>query len=641
MRPNDITVRLWVGVYAMPITWRERLALEPHLWDFTLWPVIPVDSIKQNTRKAYWRNLQVIQALLNHIPANEVARRFNLTGGRVSQLLDRALGGDTATPPALTYGLVPFANIKAKHRRSPLPNSKQPSGAPHAFGALLDQVPNLRECLDDLILAKLKDTDYAQTITPWALHGEFKRVLAENHCPLTQYPYTSESLAKETVRQYLHKRTAQLRLERRIRQNTATRPLITKTHRHALDHIEIDEHKIDLHSSIHLQIGDTVTPIRLGCATVLLAIDCGSECILGYYIAPTRHPTQIDLLTLLSECVSQWQPRSLIVPELSYLPGACFPSGIFQGTPLTFGNVKLDNALMHLAHSIRNVLTIRAGASLHFGRPGVPEIRDRVEFAFQYICKIASHRFASTTGSHPKDLKKESRKNQKRVPVITYQMFNDVLSVVLTEFNLTPRASLDGASPLEAYRYFTQQHYTRYLPHLEYQQWRPLIGEKITPLHWYHHENRAPHINFCHSRYLGNGLDQALSAGDKQIRIIFNWKNIRSVEAFRLNGVKLGTLSAESRWQQYPHSYSTQHYIHKHTTALRLASRDPLASLFRYLFKHKGQEKRALHLLRIYDEYTENFKLPLQIPKSAEEVHTGSESNPFQWSTTNAFHSGA
>lgn len=624
----------------MTLNWKVRLDQQPSLRDINNWPRVPLDSIAKSKQKAFLRNHTIIAQILGGQSLKATARLHNLSNGRISQLLNRCLGGEEDTPPALTHALIPFANVTKTHRKKPLPSQEVMQGTPGAFQALLNQLPPLRDALDEFIVARLKDTDYAQPISPKALHGHFMSTLAGLHWPTTTYPYTHVNMARESVRRYGHKRTLELKARRTTEQ--ARRPKrVTGARRHSGFHrIQIDEHTVHAHHAIQLELDNRVIPIRLARATVLLAIHAESTCVLGYQLVPTQHPTQHELLQLLDNCIQVWRPLPLSTPGLSYLPGACFPSALNLPVPVTFNQVFLDNAMIHRARTVRDFLTGVMGASIHLGLPGQPLTRELVERAFKRTCQHLSHRLPSSTGSHPRDPISESRKNRKKVPVVTYPMFNDMLSVVLTQHNCTPSPSLYGATPLETYQETCTQHYMPFIPDNIRNTWSPMRGEMRVPLHWYHTESRAPHVNFEYARYRGSGLYAAAEAGDKHIQIVFNRNDIRTVSAFRVSGEPLGKIAPPATWQRFSHSIATRRYIHDLCKEKKMRLRDPLADTFRYLLENKGNLKIASQMLRVYSEYTENYSIPLCLSTETSDASDTPSHTRIKWHSGMASHRG-
>lgn len=588
----------------MHLTWRERLAQQPHLQDIAHWPVISLDALPHNRRKAFIRNQRIVTQILSGMTQDEVARLNNVSQGRVSQLLTRCLGGEDTADPPLTASLIPHRNVGERQRVSTISAQSSPHAHSCAFKSLLMTVPGLREGLDAMILAKLKDAAYAQQLTPRAFHGEFKRILAENLWPRDRYPYTTASLGYGAVYTYLHTRTAELMADReQHRQNRIRQPSSTPSPYRAQRAVQIDEHILDLNTRVHLHLDDQLIPLRLARASVLVAVDVDTSCILGYYLTPTRSPNQQDLLTLIERCLSPWQPKALRTPGLQYTPGSCFPSGLDGAFPISFGTLQLDNALMHQANSVVEKCCLQLGATISLGWPALPQVRRQVESVFHYINDHCSHRVASTTGSFPTDPIGESRKNRKTPPVITFETIDEALSVILTDFNVTSSPALSDVSPLALFQEHCTNHFVRYLPQTFTQQWHPLVGSTELRLHWNQMENRLPHVNFYYERYQGSGLLR-IAAKEKHIRVTFDRRDIRTLQAFTLSGEPLGELFVARPWQRYPHSIATRQWLHRNARVHRFSLRDPLGDYFRYLLKQRGKPETALSLLRVYTEFT-------------------------------------
>lgn len=599
----------------MRLTWRQRLAAEPSLRDIARWPLLPVDTVPRARRRAYLRNLRIVaRALAGDTTFAALAKTYGLSQGRISQLLDRCLGGESDAPPALMAGLVPYRVLAVKTRGQPLDTLEDPRGYSGAFEALLAQVQGLREALDRLIGAKLRDAPQAQRLTPLALHGELKRVLAEQHWPRDTYPYTTADCGYESVRRYLHRRQAELAQARQLKQNArvlAPRPRGERPL--ALRAIQIDEHLLDLHSTLHLIFDQEPVPLRLARMTVALAVDVGSTCVLGYQLIPSQAANTDDMLALIDQCVIPRPMPPVTTAGLRYAPGAYFPSALPDATPIPFGRVYLDNAWIHRAGPLVELLCERMGASCNWGLPRVPQLRSLVESLFHYVERHCGHRVASTTGSHPADPIRESRKNHKRPPRITFQALEEALGVLLSEHNVTPSARLGGLTPLERYQRDGEEHYVPSVPTVVSRQWRPFHTRQTVALHWIRKERRLPHVNFLYARYSGPGLLAAAGRGEKKIAISFDRRDIRTLQATTLDGQTLGELTVQQPWRRFAHSVATRRVVHRFAASNRRHARDPLAGYLSHLLTQRETPSGALSLLRLYRESAGAHDAPLPI----------------------------
>jgi len=624
------------------ISWHERLIQNPRLYELAQWPVIPLDSVPKSHQAVFLRNKHIVAQTLTGKPLVEIAAEHGLSAGSISHILDRCLGGDDGKSPALTRALVPNTVLKERCRKQNLPCLAQSIGNACSFKGLLAKLPALKMFLDDKIKAEGDERPEAEKLTPKSFLGAIKQYLAEHHWPQDRYPYTSVSQGYAAARRYLIQcRSEMMQAKQAGRKSSLTRPFkLRSTIRRAMRAIQFDEHKLDLRVRINLILNDELIPLPISRVSVLTAIDVDTECLLGGIQVPTQAPNQQDLLALLDVCVSPWQPSILQTPGLSYAPGACFPSGLPGGYPISFGFVHMDNAWIHGAGSVVEQFCQFSGATLNLGLPGQPKARRLKESVYDFLNTEFSHRMASTTGSYPTDPKKEAPASRKKTPVITYQSTDEIISVLLTDWNMIKRPSLGGAKPLEVFQYHLVNHFIRYIPQTLQRDWRPFVGSIVVPLHWYRHEKRHPHINAFYSRYRGPGLIRVVTK-DTHIRIEFDRRDMRTVHAYRLIGEDLGVLFAPLTWQRFPHSLATRTWIHRSAKAYRLDMRDPLSAYFRLLLDNRDKPSYALSLLRVYTEFTADH--PDSLVLSDEPAHpptpsSGEALTQFIWGPNSANH---
>jgi len=627
----------------MYLSWRERLKQEPRLQDYKNWPFVPVDHLPKKKRKRFIRNQRLIASVLSGESLSSAAKNNHVSVSKVSRLLSRCLSGEDTNSPPLTSGIIPSKHTQAHQRTQTIPALINSNGTPCAFSALLRDVPHLKTKLDEYIKAKFDDKPYAQNLKPQWFHGEFKRILKEENWPQDHYPYTTSSVAYESVRKYLHQRQAELLAEKQLSKQQPTRITQTRTPFHrALKRIQIDEHHVDSHSNVHLVLNDELIPLRLSRINAIVAVDVETDCHLGFAVAYTQHPNQQDMLTLLDNMVCPQPLLPLTTPGFKYVIGAEFPVNVIDEHPITFGHVQLDNALMHLANSVRDAIEDQQSGSIGLGLGGVPKTRNWIEAAFDYINRHANHRFTATTGSHVKDPIRESKKNAKRIPTVSLRTLEEAMSIVITQHNVTPQAQLGGATPLALFQKHCREHYVRYIPELLRKLWLPFMGRQTLPIKWLKHENRMPHVNFYGVRYPAPCLLNIVTH-EKEIVVEYDRRDIRQLKAFSKNGKELGIIYASRSWQRFPHSLATRQYINKLIKNHRLAAEDPLAGYFRWLLDQKGKPKIALQLVKVYQEFTQDHPESLILngvmPKDESMlVNTTNKENKFSWNMNNANH---
>jgi hypothetical protein len=608
----------------MHLSWRERLVQQPELRDFAAWPFLDPDHVPRHHRPQLMRNQRIVALALTGVRHTAIAAEHSVDPSYVSVLLRRSLAGDDAVDPPLTAALVPFARIRVGRRRTPLSKMHDRRGARGAFAQLLESVPNLREQLDKVICAGVRNSRHGQNLTPKSVHAEFLRLLRDAHWPTDTYPFTEEHLGYESMRRYFHRRCDALRMpkppSRTIRSAT---PYIG-----AYQEIHIDEQSTDVHTSLHLEHQGRLIALRVARVTLILAVDVATDCYLAAQLCLTQHPTQSDLLALLRQLHAPWQPLTLTTPGLEYKPGACLPSAL--GEPFAragIGIIRLDNALMHLGHRVRQYVCEQVGATLALGLPAQPKTRNQVEHAFD-VLNDTLHRFRSTTGSSPQDRVREPRRQQRRPPVLTLRALEETISIVLTTHNTDRQTRLFDHSPLDTLRDAMAHQFVPLLPPGRVVD--PFIERRTVPVRWLRHEHRAPHVNFEKSRYQGRAL-AAPDLVDQDIRVDFDIRDIRVLRAYRLTGEYLGELLAPKSWQHFPHSLTTRKHINRLLTKERLRGDDPVGNYFAYLLANKDKERHALELARVHREISSAMDMtPPAVPPNSDASAHPQADNPFQ-----------
>jgi len=584
----------------MQLTWKQRLNNEPHLQSFDSWPQIDTDLIPVSKRKLFLRNKRIIAKVLSGSTLKSTAEEYRVSSALITNMLNRCLSGDELSPPPLTKALIPNLRVKQGNRKMQLSDVSNPSGARGSFSYLLEHMPNIKEILDTLIESSLKRERSAQNLTPKYFHKEFLRLLRDANWPSTTYPFDQQHLAYESCRQYLKKRIAELTMPqpRKVRE-ILSRKACTVPYQE----IQIDSQTLDVHTSMYIEFKGQMIPLRLSRLTLFLATDVATGCHLAYELCLTKDPTQVDLLNLLQNIHRKWQPLELKTPGLNYEPEACLPSAISDlNRIVSVGMIRLDNALCHMSHLVRNYICDELGATLNFGLPAQPKGRNMVEYAFKRLNEHI-HRFPSTTGSNPFDPLRESKKNLTKPPVLTISSLNEILSVLITHHNVIPQEKLGGRTPIDTMKFCLDN---QFIP-LSYAHFDkrvdPFLRRKKVTVKWLSKENRKPHIHFEGFRYTGDGLHNTELVNCK-IVIEYDIRDIRRISAYSCMGDRLGSLSAPKSWQNYPLSISTLRKIKKDTKRLRGLGADPLSGYFEFLLANKNTPLQATELLRVFKEYS-------------------------------------
>jgi len=583
----------------MHLNWRQRLESSKEYQNINNWPYIDPQVLTKDKRKKYSRNRKIIASILNGATLTEVSKKHQVSASLVNYLLNRSLAGDEDEPPELTTALIPGALRKTSLRSAPLSRCDHSKGCRGSFQLLLKTVPGLEDRLDKMLTAFVKRKPYSQNITPQIFHKEFLRILREQNWPHDQYPFDRVQLAYESCRKYFQKRIKELRVKPR----SPKRAIISKiTNKLPFDEIQIDAQTLDINCSIHIDVNGVLHPLRISRLSLYLVKDVATDCNLSYQLCFTQHPNQQDVTDALVGIYNEWKPKMLKTPGLKYADAACLPSSLGENfRSLNINMVRMDNALCHLAHSIRELVCNKLNATLNFGLPGQPKGRNYIEYGIAVLSKEI-HRFESTTGSGPLSPIKEKNSGNKKTPVITVDALEEVLSVLITGHNIKQQSRLRGLSPLQLLSLYNTEHYLNYGFNLINEFSGKHYKQKIVNVRWIKSENRRPHINFEYLRYTGDCLS-AKECIKQKVIVEYDESDIRQLRVLSINGKVLGTVVAPRTWQQYSHSVRTRKAIIKLTKRERLLGSDLLSGYFHYLLINKHLPKIATELIRIYREY--------------------------------------
>lgn len=584
------------------MSWRERLVREPALADMNRWPVIEDTSLPARRRKGFLKNKRIVARVLATGSCTRVAETLGCSRGRVSQLMNRCLGGDLNEPAALTRALIPYSRLSVPKRQLDLPQLHQDTGAVGAFTALMAQLPSIKAELDAAILEDHRRTRTSQRLTSSRLHQIFLRCLREVDWPLTRYPFTSDSRAAESVRRYFKRRQTELQMPKPRQERFVGMTASLSAYR-ALATVQIDEHLMHLHSNIAIQFNDELIELRLKRCTLLLAVDVATQCILGFELRPTNAPNQDDILALFDRCLTPRGIPTIQTPGFDDLILPAIPAHLNRSWPMTFATVQFDNAWIHHSNSVEQFLCTTMGATVSFGLPGQPKTRWLVEHVFDYLEEKLGHRFDSTTGTHPNDAKRESTKNSRKVPPLAFQSLIEALYLQIAHYNHSVMPSLAGQQPLKLLDQHMRQHWIRWPRGGLEAGWKPFRSSVTLPVHRSVKERRHPFVQFSYCRYSGNGL-LSLAPGDSQIIVEFDRRDIRTLNARTLQGRSLGLLEGPRTWSRFPHSYATRSWLFKQQRVSRHSDSDPITGYFRELLGQKRTPSLAAHILSLYLEVT-------------------------------------
>ena len=328
--------------------------------------------------------------------------------------------------------------------------------------------------------------------------------------------------------------------------------------------VDCDGHRIDGLFPIwvkHPEIGEV--PVELPRLWLLVIKDVFSRAILGYLIVLSLEYAARDVTRCIQRAVAPWKPRSFTIQGLKYPERGGFPSGIIpQLAWAAWDEFWFDNAKAHLADLTIDMLIGKLRCTPHAGAIDAIERRAMVERFFLTFEENGIHRLASTTGSHPRD----PRRDNPEAKALKYDMklehLEELVEVMPAQYNGTPHTALGYRTPLEVLEhYLAIGGEVRYVEEKHRDAATFLYEHDVRIVRGSLKRSRKPYIEYEGAVYRNEVLARSFDLIGTALTLHVDTDDLRCIKAFLPNGTELGMLSAQGPWARTPHSLETRRAI--------------------------------------------------------------------------------
>jgi len=188
---------------------------------------------------------------------------------------------------------------------------------------------------------------------------------------------------------------------------------------------------------------------------ILLLLDVATRAVIGYALAMGREYNKDDVAAALQASLMPHTARASKIPALAVIPGGGFPSEAIPGTAWAcWGTFRFDAAKAHFAKATLERLTQVVGCTTDNGPLGQKNECALIERFFDQIASHFAHRLPATTGSSPRAVERVLNDvGEKASLMMTLDELEDVIDVVLANYNGESHGGLGGRTPLEAMQY--------------------------------------------------------------------------------------------------------------------------------------------------------------------------------------------
>ncbi|NOT20425.1 MAG: hypothetical protein HOP24_09175 [Sideroxydans sp.] len=542
-----------------------------------IWPQVDKSIFVDSSDKAsikrhehYCCRESSVVAYLNNEPWREIEKNFGLSRQFVNRLIHKCLA---THPDGKIWGfraLLPFIRQKRYDRLAKIKSGQQHGGQAGALTQLFETYPDIQESIEALFLKKVDKviTVHEAVISFKSIHKRFIDACRASGIKATDYPFTSKWLGYHGLVNYL-KQLALIRYgeavaarfgkvaARNLNLGLSAQPLMPATRPYF--RVEFDGHKVDVSFIIKIPTPYGQCEERVVNRLWILVIrETLSGAILSYHVTYGLEYNQHEVAQCIKKAIQPWVPRKITTSGLSYPVHGGMPSHIIKELEwATFQELLYDNAKANLANTNTRILTEVVGAAANAGPVDSPERRAFIERFFGLFEENGFHRLPSTLGNSPQDIRRTKPEKMAEKYKIRLEHIEDLVEILIAEFNGRPSHGNGYRSPLERLQYFVSQpgviipkldeSKRRRLHMFDYRICRTIRGNMK--------EGKRPYVEILGVRYTSEILSQQPELIGKKLVIYVDPQDGRFAHAyFADRGEELGLLDAKGFWGRTPHT---------------------------------------------------------------------------------------
>lgn len=559
--------------------WIENEKIDPAHLDTSTWPIVHEDKLDSRNKEIFSARKKAIDMYMkNERPIHEISAVTRIDRKDILAFVKRCLSYDDQGRIWGYRALIPRKRLKQYERKSLPVLSKQDeqSKMTGAFTLLLKQYPIVKDTIDNLYLGRnTKREVRSPIIRVKDLHIKLLEACTKAGIKTSEYPFISGDLGQRSLYRYVeileqrHFGEAAKRYGENASQKarhtgigTPNAPLPIRP----LERVQFDGHRIDCSIAIVFQTpeGDEIVEI-MDRLWLLCIIDVATRVILGHHLSYNKEYSTSDVLHCIKKAVIPKEVLQLTIPELTYHPNGGFASSLIPEMEWAlWDEFHLDNGKSNLANQVRDRLKRTVGCSVNAGPVALPMRRGIIERFFKTLEENGFHRLVNTTGSDPKDPRRQDPEKKAVKYRITAEHIEELTDVLISNYNGTPHEGINLLTPLQC----LEQRLNRgLLPRVMTEEKRQEIAFLSLSANRVVQGNisqgKRPFIYYEGTEYRNEVLSRSPELVGTQLDLLVNTDDLRVIRAFLPDGSEFGVLTANGKWGISPHSLQVRKQINK------------------------------------------------------------------------------
>ncbi|MGM0883099.1 MAG: hypothetical protein ACQEXQ_18935 [Bacillota bacterium] len=533
--------------------------------DLELWLRVDETLLDEDDRAIFLKRKEAIDLYV----ANEKSQKeiYILTGvdrRNLIRLYTRCISFDPNGVPWGYRGLIPNKKIK-NYELNQLSRKFNESRKTGEFDLLLEKYPKIRDEIENLYFGRKKISE--PVMKPKYIHKKFVEKCKEEGVSRSEYPFNTKHLGYRALCRYLehlrdtHFGKSSSRYGHDAEQKAKNSGIGQQNYPRTItpyQKVEFDGHRIDGTFVITIKTleGDDAV-LTLDRLWFLSFIDRATDTVIGRpHICLNKEYNASDVMIAAKKAIMPVKKKNLTIHGLSYQPGGGYPSEHFQDIEWAVWDVVyFDNAKAHLAEMVRERFRNLIGCTTCLGAVNRPMRRPHIERFHQTLTSSSVQRMVNTTGSHPKDPRRKDPEKMAIRYEMTYEHLEELLDVVVANYNGTPHGALFYNSPLEA---LEQRLNKGMRPRLLHESKRAEFQftqiEQPRTIRGSHKSGKRPYIEYMGVEYRNELLAQSAHLINTKVTIHVNVDDLRTIRVYMPDGSEFGELVAAGKWSLTPHT---------------------------------------------------------------------------------------
>lgn len=591
----------------------ENKVISSESMDISKWRQVLINNLSEKDKEIFINRKMAIELYIKgEKTIKEISEITGFHRNEITRLYNKCIQIDKDGKIYGFIALIPYKRIK-NYSRTSLNNSNKYNGA---FSLLLAKYPNISEKIVNLYLNrnKIKVEEKSKKIS--YIYKHFLKTCKEEGILENEYPFSTTDKGRRSFYRYIKEIDNKYDSESVKRNGDDVARYYNATGINSIsnteiirpfERVEFDGHKIDAIFSITYKTleGDEITE-TLSRIWLLVIIDVATRVILGYHICLNIEYSSYDVLQCIKKSIYPKTKMEFSISGLKYPTGGGYTSLKIPVTEWALWNeFSYDNAKANLAQIVREKLTQVVGCSVNAGPVKMPERRKFVERFFRTLEENGYHRLINTTGSNPKDPRRNAPENKAVEYKISAKHLEEITEILIANYNENPHDGIYGFTPLEIMEQRINRGLIPRTMPIEQQEGisflsmtvkRTIKGNKLS--------GKRPFIFFEGVEYRNEVLSRSPDLIGIKLDLLINIDDLRVIKAFLPDGSEFGLLTATGKWGIRAHSLQLRKQINKlkrNKSIHFINSEDPIEVFHSYLLKNAKSNKSYRNKLAVLE----------------------------------------